>query len=373
MGKTGDDFMIIKNGNFSEVFQQIALKNVFIYGAGKNARELFDNYQESLKKIHIISMIDNNCCKQKTGFMVDEYVYPVISEKEFLEMATNLNETIILLTIGDFWGVLDSLESNVSLKGLTCYLYPLIKLEEQDKGVYDVVIPVNTLKSDGEFYIPPVIHYCWFGGAPLPKLAQECIESWKKYCPNYEIKLWNEENYDISKNSYMLSAYKEKKWAFVADYARVDIINECGGIYLDTDVEIMRSFDILRREKAFSGFESGKYVSFGLGFGSVANNPILCDLLKLYDELPWDGGRVACPIYQTKILEDHGMIRKNFFQKLDNMTILPVRYMSPISVNSGRKHYNTDAFSIHHFVGSWLEGRTKQWAELKRLAVYEGH
>ena len=104
--------------------------------------------------------------------------------------------------------------------------------------------------------IPKVIHYCWFGKNELPEDAKRCIASWKKFCPDYEIIEWNETNYDVRKNKYMSDAYDEKKWAFVSDYARIDIIYNYGGIYLDTDVELLRPLDELLKDKMFCGWES---------------------------------------------------------------------------------------------------------------------
>ena len=116
--------------------------------------------------------------------------------------------------------------------------------------------------------IPKKIHYCWIGGNPLPELAIKCIESWKKYCPDYEIIEWNEKNYDFRKNQFMREAYDEKKWGFVPDYARLDIIYEHGGIYLDTDVEIIKPLDSLLKEQGFAGMEQPGIVALGLGFGA---------------------------------------------------------------------------------------------------------
>ena len=104
--------------------------------------------------------------------------------------------------------------------------------------------------------IPKKIHYCWVGGNSKPPLVKKCIQSWKKYCPDYEIIEWNESNYDISKNIYMKQAYEAKKWAFVTDYMRLDIIYEHGGIYLDTDVELIKNIDDLLSNEAFAGIES---------------------------------------------------------------------------------------------------------------------
>lgn len=123
--------------------------------------------------------------------------------------------------------------------------------------------------------IPKKIHYCWFGRNPLPELAVRCIESWKKYCPDYEIIEWNEDNYDINKISYVKEAYQARKWAFVTDYVRLDVVNQYGGIYLDTDVELLKSLDPLLKYKSFFGMEEGKFIATGLGFGAEKGTKIL--------------------------------------------------------------------------------------------------
>ena len=127
--------------------------------------------------------------------------------------------------------------------------------------------------------IPKKIHYCWFGNNPLPEKDRKCIESWKKYCPNYEIIRHDENNYDISKNKYMKQAYESKKWGFVPDYARLDIIYNEGGIYLDTDVELTKNLDELLKYDAYMGFEDDIHVSPGLGFGAIKHHE---GIKKLY-------------------------------------------------------------------------------------------
>ena len=122
--------------------------------------------------------------------------------------------------------------------------------------------------------IPKVIHYCWFGGNPIPEKDRRYIEGWKEKCPDYEIIEWNERNYDVSKNKYMAQAYEEKKWGFVSDYARLDLVYQYGGIYFDTDVELLKPLDNLLELEMFCGFESTKYVNFGIGFGAEKENPV---------------------------------------------------------------------------------------------------
>ena len=133
--------------------------------------------------------------------------------------------------------------------------------------------------------IPRKIHYCWFGRGEKPRLAQKCIASWKKYCPDYEIIEWNEDNFDVNRNAYTQMCYKEKKYAFLTDYLRLLIVEEHGGIYFDTDVEAVRSFDELLDNPAFFGFENDRFVNTGEGFGAEPHNPAVRQMLAEYDPL----------------------------------------------------------------------------------------
>lgn len=139
--------------------------------------------------------------------------------------------------------------------------------------------------------IPKKIHYCWFGRNPLPESAKKCIESWKKYCPAYEIIEWNEDNFDLTENRYAREAYEQKKWAFVSDYARLKIVYEQGGIYMDVDVELIKPLDELTELDGYMGFEKEidgqMWIATGLGFGARAGHPIVGALLKDYEDIPF--------------------------------------------------------------------------------------
>ena len=174
--------------------------------------------------------------------------------------------------------------------------------------------------------IPKKIHYCWVGGNPLPESAKKCISSWRRYCPDYEIIEWNESNYDFTKNQYMRESFEAKKWAFATDYARLDIIYQYGGIYLDTDVEIIKSFNPLLKNKGFAGFEDSEFVNSGQGFGAEAGNPVIKKLLESYDDLIFkskDGSlnMIASPELNTEVLSDLGLIgngKEQVFLALDH-------------------------------------------------------
>lgn len=219
--------------------------------------------------------------------------------------------------------------------------------------------------------IPKIIHYCWFGGNPLPESAKKCIASWRKFLPDYEIKEWNEDNYDVTKCQYMADAYKEKKWAFVSDYCRIDVVYQYGGIYLDTDVEVLRPFDDLLKERMFCGFESrdpmmkksGKpieeSVALGLGYGAEKHHPALKDMLDLYATLSFynnDGSLnlVACPRYQTQILKLHGLIDNGKTQRFDSGIAYGYEYFCPQSnITDEMLFLTSNTYSIHHFSRSW--------------------
>lgn len=215
--------------------------------------------------------------------------------------------------------------------------------------------------------IPKIIHYCWFGDKELSPLAKKCIESWKKYCPNCKIKEWNESNYDIKKNKYMYDAYINRKWAFVSDYARLDIVYNEGGIYLDTDVELIKPIDELLNNKAYCGIEQVKneaIVNFGLGFGAEKNNKIIYELLKKYDKLSFVNtdktlNLIASPIYQTNVLKYYGLLDKDEMQKLDNITVYPTNYFNPMDLDTGIVKITNNTYSIHHYAASWISKRSK--------------
>lgn len=209
------------------------------------------------------------------------------------------------------------------------------------------------MKSQKQEEIPRVIHYIWFGKKKKNKAVKRCIASWKKYCPEYKLMEWNETNYNIKKNRYMYEAYKAKKWAFASDYARYDVIYQYGGIYLDTDVELVSSLDPFLRDSMYMGFLEDKRVNSGLGFGSVAGNLILKEILQYYDGRSFykKNGEMdlrICNHNETSVLVKHGLVRNGEEQWLDYVHVYPREYLNPVGENPTEK-----TISVHHFEGSW--------------------
>ncbi len=222
--------------------------------------------------------------------------------------------------------------------------------------------------------IPKVIHYCWFGRNPLPKSALKCIESWRKFFPDYDIKQWNEDNYDVNMIPYTKEAYEVKKYAFVSDYARFWILYNHGGIYFDTDVKVIKPFDEIIARGPFMGREAGAFlknicdnyhgeglaVAPGLGLGVNSVHPLYKEFLDLYDNLTFknkDGSLNTKTIvsYTSEILVKHGLGNENNKpQNIDGIWIYPSDAFCPMDHTNGYKITLTNkTVSIHLYDNSW--------------------
>lgn len=208
--------------------------------------------------------------------------------------------------------------------------------------------------------IPKVIHYCWFGRGEKPKLAQKCIASWRKFCPDYEIIEWNEDTFDVNRNGYTRMCYEQKKYAFLSDYVRLLVVAEHGGIYFDTDVELLVSPDFLLEHEAFWGFETPEYVASGLGFGSIAHGTVIEAMLREYDQL-LDGqhGTIGCPRLNTAALVKLGLRQNGKLQTVQNAVIYPVAYFNPYESATGRLIKTADTISIHWYAAAWMSKKQK--------------
>ncbi len=227
--------------------------------------------------------------------------------------------------------------------------------------------------------IPKVIHYCWFGRGPLPDLAKKCINSWKKYCPDYEIVEWNEDNYDINKNQYMKEAYEAKKWAFVSDYARLDIIYSYGGIYLDLDVELLKPLDDLLCLSGFFGTEQTGYINTGIGFGSEKSNKLVQMMLEEYSNISFAFGEqiydlTPCPKRNTLSINKLGFkYSAKKLWKYENNIVFPPRFFCPINYETNEITITEDTYSIHLFNASWLTNDEQEmYAKIEKIKKNHG-
>lgn len=223
--------------------------------------------------------------------------------------------------------------------------------------------------------IPKVIHYCWFGRNPLPPLAVKCIESWKKFLPDYEIKEWNEDNFDVSIISYTKEAYEAKKYAFVSDYARFWILYHYGGLYFDTDVEIIKPMDDIIARGPFMGCENEANPKAtpteldlgcnpGLGLGCNPGLLFYKEMLDLYGTLHFVNpngsyNQKTIVSYTTEMLCLYGLKNINEVQECADMWIYPKEYFCPIDCNSKKCIITKETRTIHHYAATWFSHKEK--------------
>lgn len=218
--------------------------------------------------------------------------------------------------------------------------------------------------------IPKIIHYCWFGGKPLPDSAKKCIDSWKKYFPDYEIKQWNESNFDINLCNYTKEAYEREKYAFLSDVVRLFVIERFGGIYFDTDVEVISDYDDILKKGAFFGLESTGKLATGLGFGAEKNNWLVKAILDDYSNKHFvKNGRedaTPCPITNSRVAIKNGFsLTGNEIETVNGVTVYPRTFFNPKSGYAKQIKYTKDTHSIHHFDGSWLSKQEVHRASLR--------
>ncbi|MGL4850144.1 MAG: glycosyltransferase family 32 protein [Clostridium sp.] len=207
------------------------------------------------------------------------------------------------------------------------------------------------------------IHYCWFGKGKLPDLALKCIASWRKYCPDYEIIEWNEENFNINSNEYVKEAYENKKYAFVSDYVRLYALYKYGGIYMDTDVELLKELDSYLKEEAFSGFERIDAIPTGI-MGCKQGNKIFKEFLAYYDNKKFvkeDGSLDITTNVEiiTNICLDKGLILNNEEQNIEGFKLYKKEIFCPKNPETGKIELTNETVAIHHFSGSWIPKHKK--------------
>lgn len=211
--------------------------------------------------------------------------------------------------------------------------------------------------------IPKVIHYCWFGHNPLPELAIRCINSWKKYLPEYEIKEWNEDNFDVNITPYTKEAYVNKKYAFVSDYARFWILYHYGGVYFDTDVEVIKPMDSIIQMAPYMGCEtlasskSGVRVNPGIGIAAPAKLKLYGEILEHYATLKFiENGKpnlTTVVSITTEILQKKGLRNVDEIQTIEGVNIYPAEYFASRENVEFTIPRTSNSYSIHYFAGTW--------------------
>ena len=207
--------------------------------------------------------------------------------------------------------------------------------------------------------IPRIIHCCWFGGKEMPNDVLRYIDTWKALNPDFEVKVWGEDNFDLSSNRYAREAYESKKWAFVTDYVRLKVLYDYGGIYMDTDVEVLKPLDSLLENKAFSGFEGDDRIPTGT-MGAEKGNPWIGRLLKYYDDRSFylESGELDLTTNVVTITnitkEYYPIVLNNTYQNLGDVTFYPFDYLCAKDLVDGVIYATKNTITVHHFNGSWI-------------------
>lgn len=218
--------------------------------------------------------------------------------------------------------------------------------------------------------IPKIIHYCWFGGKELPALEQRCLDSWAEKLPDYEIKRWDESNFEIDKYPFAVEAYRQKKFAFVADVARLHVLEAEGGIYLDTDIEILKSFDDLLSNKLVMGFETDGVIQTGV-IASQAHNAIISEMLEYYRSKtgfdPVADGSVPNSALFAKAFEAMNIPLHNQIYQSPDLLLLPSEYLCPIDQATWEIKVTDNTYCIHYLAGSWLGTKDRLSRKIKSI------
>lgn len=363
---------MLKISSFKKFLDNTEKKHIVCFGVGKYITNLYHfNCNQLLSRINIL--IDNNKEKQGKKYILNGKVYDIMHPSVLQSLDSN--KYIILITCLAEEVLLKQLEEDEQLSKFDVYCLRHFNVLFNDYLALQKKVPENLRISDRQL-IPKKIHYCWFGKKPIPDCFNKYMESWREHCPDYEIIEWNESNYDVTKNNFMKEAYQLKKWGFVTDYARMDIIYNEGGIYLDTDVEIIQNIDDLLYQKGFMGFQDSYWVASGLGFGAVAGLPIIKNFRDTYNNLIFDVKNISnltCPKIQTEDLRRKGLVPNGECQIIDDLTIYPEKMLCGKSYSTMQVSLAPYTRMIHHFAGSWcdaevlkrVDDRTKVFADIK--------
>ena len=344
--------MIIKNVTIDEIIKKGILKEkIILFGKGLVLSRMQSCTSWRSFTSNISYIIDNNfsgqinfCGRQVSVFSPDK----IRSEE---------NCSIIITSAKYALEMLEQLEEMNLPDSVECYVW---------RGITGFSFKLESLPIIGQsiFSIPKIIHTFWFSGEKIPDEYQKCIDSWSKYCPDYEIKIWTQNNYDCSKNTFLQQAIKSKKWAFAADFARFDVLYEYGGIYMDSDVELFKSLNDFLHFESFFPFTHSCLID-PVVFGTIQHNPLLKQLLKQYENRVLfnksgnpDTIDNFLPSVVCSVFEDMGFNYNDTMQMIDGNLIVPSYYFSNVYFEITRQLFpetEKKLYSIHHCESGWCD------------------
>ena len=362
--------MLFENCKKEFFNEKIGEKKIICFGASKILQRYYELHFEWFEnwKHQIAYFVDNDSTKWNTTYRLGESVYDINNpqvlddEKDYILLITT-NETKAL-------EIITSLKETGSASIRQVYVLPMILFSKE----CDDSVVSEDMETEKPIVNNKIIHTFWFSGDPIPEKYQKCMDSWKKYCPDYEIKIWNSDTYDVKKNKYMYQAYEAKKWAFVSDYARLDVVYQYGGIYMDMDVEVIKPLDKLLQLESFFAIDMWKQIDLGTCFGAKKGNPIIKILLESYENEQFvnEHGSMNLTPQPAKLIdffEKCGFKRKVDSQKINETYFLSMNYLDvyegnriPDNRKSGKE------FLIHWHHAGW---KSPEYYEQRYINNYE--
>ena len=337
--------------NIAQLINTAHKNKIICFGAGIQGRRMIYYFENWGIEDSLIAYSDNSASKIGTCISSAHKSVPVISVDDMVRMWDK--NTIILITSLYYKEIRRQLQKILPEAFITSYAE--ISDAELEISDYDHVIKENNTPL-----IPKVIHYVWVGDEK-PESVKKNVAHWKELCPDYEFIEWNEKNYDIKKNRYMYQAYKLKKYGFFSDYLRLDVLYEMGGIYLDTDIEMMKKPDELLYQKCFGCVDATLTLNTGSGFGCIPGMEIIREFRDYYNDLNFvnDDGSInidSCNSIQYFILSKYGYVIDDRLQRIIGMNIYPMIFQGK-NAYTGKISVTDKTFWIHHGNMSWMEKR----------------
>lgn len=344
----------LKNMGHKAFLKYIQDKTVYLFGAGIAMEGCLSVYFENKD---IAAVVDNSEKLWGKEIIHRGNSISIISRPQLAdELSRNgIDNTILLISSPDYaYDILEGLDQVPELDGLECYANVLIRNTKEEIPPYEF--------TNGEPIIPKKIHYIWVGGKELPDKYKANIETWHKYNPDYEIIEWNERNYDFMATNYVREAYETGMFGFTVNYVRLDVVYNHGGIYLDTDVECVNSFDALLADEAFFNMGCGNLIDMGCGFGAVPHNELVGLLRDKFGNSHFTdqyGKAQKRPNYSfvNPVLKQYGFPLINECQRRGNTVIYPCEVMSPLMSRNMDDFISSQTLSIHREDGSWRTGQ----------------
>lgn len=337
-------------GNLGEFRKCINNKRCLCFGAGLMGLHMVYLMEDWGLSNRIIAFVDNNPDKWNTFFKVEQYSYPILSMNEAVKYVQD--DVTVVITCADVVGMKEQMREYLQLENTECF--SLTELAQGQLMISDY--DSSDIISDVPI-IPKRIHYCWFGGN-MPEIMKKNVDGWKELCPDYEIFEWNDNNYDVKKNMYTYEAYKMKKWGFVPDYIRLDVIYRYGGIYMDTDVELLQRPDSLLCQKGFFIKDSTFFVNPGAGYGAAAGEELVRNLRDYYNNKHFilkDGkcDMTASQMHGYRVLRDYGVRVNDALQQIEGFNFYPM-IMASTNVYSLQMRKSEKAYFAHYGTTTWM-------------------